>query len=207
MKSKAVAFTGWTIVWALILYFIYMNALRYFNPGFTVYTPDFSPYAPYLIIHITGGIAALLIGPFQLSTSLRKQYNQLHKNLGKLYLIAVLISGLSGAYLSIFDNILRKQEFTFGTGVFGLAMAWLITSGMAYYAIRNRNINQHKEWMIRSYVVTFGFVFFRIIYEFLYGIEAFPFKNDIGGVSAWACWSLPLLFTEWVLQANKIKRN
>jgi hypothetical protein len=34
---------------------------------------------------------------------------------------------------------------------------------MAFLAIRRRQITQHQDWMIRSYVVTFAFVFFRMI--------------------------------------------
>lgn len=205
MKSKVLNYGGWTIVWFLTVYFIYTNALRYFNPDFPIYTPEFSPFAPFFVVHIIGGIIALLIGPTQFSTSLRLKNTHLHRTLGKVYLSAVLVSGLTGAYLSIFDNIIRKHEFTSGTGFFGLAVAWLITSGIAFFAIKNRNILQHKEWMIRSYVVTFGFVIFRIIFYALLAVEGFPFTKDLGGVAAWACWSIPLLLTEWILQVKKIK--
>lgn len=193
MKSKAFSYAGWSFVWLLIFYFIYNNALRYFNPGFPIYTPEFRPFAPLLIIHIVGGTAALLLGPFQFYTRFRTKHPRVHKTVGKVYLIAILLAGSTAAYLSIFDSIIRKHEFTFGTGTLGLAMAWFITSGMAFYAIKNRNIMQHKEWMLRSYVVTFGFVFFRIIIYPLLAIEGFLFKEDLGGVAAWACWSIPLL--------------
>jgi len=207
MKSKVLNYGGWMIVWVLIFYFVYTNALRYLNPDFAMSTRKPNPFAPVLVVHIVGGIAALLIGPFQFSTSLRLKHTLLHRNLGKVYLCAVLVSGLTAAYLSIFDNIIRKHEFAFGTGIFGLALAWFITSGMAFFAIKNHNIFQHKEWMIRCYVVTFGFVTFRLILFALLPIDGFPFKKDLGGVAAWACWSIPLLFTEWILQAQKITQR
>ena len=31
-----------------------------------------------------------------------------------------------------------------------LSVAWMVTTGMAYVAIRNRRFEQHKEWMIRK---------------------------------------------------------
>ena len=207
MRKIVMTYVGWAVVWSAILYFIYSNAIRYYNPDFPVYTDEFSAFAPYLVLHITAGMVALLIGPFQFYSFIRVRHPRVHRTIGKIYLSAVLISGVSAIYLAISDNILRKAEFTFGTGVLGLAIAWLITSGMALFAVKNRNFVQHQEWMIRSYVVTNGFVFFRIIFDSLLAIDQFPFKNEIAGVSAWACWSVPLLVTEWVLQAKKIKRQ
>ncbi len=37
---------------------------------------------------------------------------------------------------------------------------------MAYYSIRHGLVELHKEWMIRAYVVTFAFVFFRILSDY-----------------------------------------
>jgi Predicted membrane protein (DUF2306) len=42
-----------------------------------------------------------------------------------------------------------------------LAFAWITTASMAYISVMRGRILQHKEWMIRSYVVTFAFVTFR----------------------------------------------
>jgi uncharacterized membrane protein len=206
MKSKTFSYAAWTFIWGFIIYFIYQRALPYFNPEYPHYTPAFSRFTPLLILHITGGMIALLIGPFQFS-DLRMDRPRLHRTLGKIYLLSVLISALFSAYLSIADLILDRKWFTFGTGLLGLALAWLITSGMAFFAIKNRNISQHKEWMIRSYVVTFGFVTFRIISTSLESIQRFSFKDEIGNVASWACWSIPLLVTEWILQAKKIKQK
>jgi hypothetical protein len=56
--------------------------------------------------------------------------------------------------------------------------------------------------MIRSYVVTFGFVAFRMIFPALQiaGMDI----AAVGAIAAWGCWALPLLFTELILQGRKI---
>lgn len=36
-----------------------------------------------------------------------------------------------------------------------LGLAWITTTGLAYAAVLNKQMVLHKEWMIRSYVVTF----------------------------------------------------
>ncbi len=205
MKSKVLNYGGWVIIWLLAFYFIYTNALRYFNPNFSIYTPDFKHFAPFIVLHVAGGMIALVIGPLQFFTALRTKYPRMHRTIGRIYLTVILLSGIAAVHLAIFDNLLRKGEFMFGTGVLGMALAWFITGGMAFWAIRNKNIMQHKEWMIRNYVLTANFIIFRLIFYPLLGIDSFPFKDDVGGFTAWASWSIPLLLTEWILQARKIK--
>ncbi len=203
-RSKRLPLIGWLIVWGLALYFIYTNALRYFNPSYEIYTPAFKPFAPFIVLHVAGGMIALLIGPLQFFATIRIKHARWHRMVGKLYLSSVLVSGVSAVYLAVFDNLIRKGEFMFGAGTLGMALAWFITGGMAYWAIRVRNIGQHREWMIRNYVLTANFIIFRLIFYGLLGLENFPFKKDVGGFTAWADWALPLLITEFILQARKI---
>ena len=80
----------------------------------------------------------------------------------------------------------------FSLGLAGLATAWITTTGMAFLAIRRGLVEQHKEWMIRSYVVTFAFVAFRVIIP---ALSAAGVSSDRGAIAAWACWAVPLLVT------------
>jgi len=66
---------------------------------------------------------------------------------------------------------------------------------MAYAAIRKRAIERHREWMIRSYTVTFAFVLFRLVDQLLIHWQAAP-DDQIDAMTAWACWSVPLLLVE-----------
>ena len=57
--------------------------------------------------------------------------------------------------------------------------------------------------MIRSYVVTFAFVFFRIG---AVSLKAMDPQSELQQVQAlaWAAWALPLFLTEAILQGRKI---
>jgi len=43
------------------------------------------------------------------------------------------------------------------------ASAWIICTLAAFLTARNRQIAQHRQWMVRSYAVTFTFITLRIL--------------------------------------------
>ena len=79
-----------------------------------------------------------------------------------------------------------------------------VTTAMAYYAILKRRIQIHKEWMVRAYVVTFAFVTFRVLNDYGPTSHLQP-DNDRAITIGWACWVLPLLVTEVILQLRRMR--
>jgi hypothetical protein len=124
----------------------------------------------------------------------------LHRRMGMAYMIAVGASSIGAFYLATHPS---GGYWVFGAGLAGLATAWVTTTGLAFLAIKRSLITDHKEWMIRSYVVTFAFVLFRIGYT---ALQAFNVGNQDQqlAVMAWSCWAVPLLVTELILQGRKI---
>src|SRR5262249_144890 len=118
---------------------------------------------------------------------------------GMVYIVAGFISSSAAIYLATHTD----GGWMFGSGLFGLAVAWFVTTGFAYVAIRKFDIDQHKEWMIRSYVVMFAFVTFRALYASLQAAHVGTMQEQLG-VSSWFCWAVPLLITEAVLQGRKV---
>ena len=203
MIKKLLVIVGWGIVLIFTYYFIYNNAFRYFNYSSPLYDKHLKPFAPLLITHISGGIIAIVLGPLQFIPTIRKRYTKWHRLIGKTYLISVLIGGLAAITLAITKVIMIEHAIAFGTGLMGLGIAWLFTSSMAFWAVKKRNFAQHREWMIRSYVVTCGFTSFRIFTDILNNYMHVD-GDQIGITMAWACWAIPLLITEMILQSRKI---
>jgi hypothetical protein len=56
--------------------------------------------------------------------------------------------------------------------------------------------------MVRSYVVTFAFVTFRVLDVALIG-AGMPLQQ-VFDFAAWSCWAVPLVVTEAVIQGKKI---
>ena len=180
-------------------YYLHYNQAAFTDP--THGAANYWRMRSWLLLHITGGTVALLIGPWQFSQRLRRRYLELHRLSGRTYLVAVLCASMAAFRLAAGTTFGRAWGF----GLMMLAVAWLTTSAMAYYAIRKRQIAIHKEWMIRSYVVTFAFVTFRIFNDFP-PMSTWLSDNDRALTNIWACWAIPLLATEVILQLVHMRR-
>jgi uncharacterized membrane protein len=178
--------------------FVVVAALPYFNPAAAQWT-RYSSRRWWLLVHISTGIVALLTGPVQLWLGLAQQRIDVHRRLGVIYMASVVASAVSAYYLA-FNTTLG---FIFAAGLTGLATAWLLTTALALVAIKRRQYDQHKEWMIRSYVVTTAFVTFRVFFNVL-GIVGVGTRAERAAMMAWFCWAIPLLLTEAILQGRKI---
>jgi len=184
---------------ALSLYFIFDKTPRYFVFNKESYGDYFWSRANWLFVHVVCGILALVIGPFQFVPAIRNKYLHLHRWMGRTYLTSTLIGGIAGFYMASTSHIGYAYQF----GLTGLALTWIATGTMAYISIRNLNITQHREWMIRSYVVTLGFTVFRLLDELLTPI--ITNLPERFGLMSWACWTIPLVIAEICIQAGKIK--
>jgi hypothetical protein len=181
------------IALAFVLKFVFRYYLNYNEAAFSDPIRGASNYwamRGWLLMHITGGMVALLVGPSQFWTGFRTRFRRLHRFFGFVFLGAVTVGSI-GAYYMAYNT-------TFGWG-FGFALgfmatAWVTTTGVAYYAILKRRIQIHKIWMARAYVVTFSFVTFRIFSD--YGPTSRVQPADMRGVTiAWASVTIPLLIT------------
>jgi uncharacterized membrane protein len=107
-----------------------------------------------LIPHTLAGTLALLIGPFQFSTRFRQRHLQLHRVLGRIYVVSVFAGSFTGIALA------AGRPGLPGTSM--QAAAWMVCTTAAFVTARNRQIAMHRQWMARSYAVTFTFVSSRV---------------------------------------------
>ena len=194
-KACALAVT-FLVAGGFVLHYVFPYYLHYNPTAFH----DLWPRRGWLLMHISSGMVALLIGPFQFSRWLRSRYLSLHRAMGRVYLIAIVC----GAFAALALSISTPDGLPWSVGLQGLILAWVTTAGMAYYAIRQRQIQVHQEWMVRSYVVTFAFVTFRLLYDVPPMSRLGP-ANERAITYIWACWAVPLLATEVILQLRRMR--
>ena len=203
--ARPVRFTRSEVLLAVFLLLVFGLAgkflLHYAFPYFRFDPAYFDYYWPHrfrLITHISGGILALVCGPFQFWTGLRQKALNIHRWTGLLYLLGVLI-GSSGAGMMAYFSTPRN----FGVSLGFMALAWILTTSVAYLAIRRRLVPLHKEWMVRSYIIAFGFVTFRLVNDYPPAMHWGTFE-DRGATLAWGCWVVPLLAYEIILAVRRV---
>lgn len=191
------------LVWAFLFLFagkfVLNDAIPYFGFNEEVYGRFWGMKWP-LIGHVSGGLIALVLGPFQFWSGFRNRYLKVHRWTGRLYLTGILIGTVSSVTLALTTGI--AIHWTWAISLLFLAMAWFFTAAMAFRFILLRRINLHKEWMIRSYVVTFAFVLFRWLNSTPLFVEMGNFIER-GPTMIWVSWVIPLFITEIILQWKK----
>ncbi|MCB9317325.1 MAG: DUF2306 domain-containing protein [Lewinellaceae bacterium] len=132
--------------------------------------------------HILFGGLALLVGWTQFSTKLRTRYLSVHRRIGKIYVIAVLLSALAAVYIGFFAT----GGFIPASGFICLGCIWFYTTLQAYRYIRQKDQRRHQIMMIYSYAACFGAVTLRLWLPVL----TIVFNDFITGyrIVAWLCW-------------------
>jgi uncharacterized membrane protein len=140
----------------------------------------------WLLAHVAAGGVALLTGPVQLWLGISHRSMHLHRRLGLAYVMAVAVGSLAAFYLAGCTSL----GWGFAAGISGLGIAWVLTTTLAIGAVRRGFIEQHKQWMIRSYVVTFAFVTFRATWALLQAAGVGTQSEQLA-MSSWFCWAVP----------------
>ncbi|WP_347174993.1 DUF2306 domain-containing protein [Polaribacter uvawellassae] len=141
--------------------------------------------------HIYFGGVSLLVGWSQFSKRIRGKRLKLHRLLGKIYVIAVLISAIAGFYVALFANggIVAQLGFSF------LAIGWFFTTLKGYKTIKKKNVIPHRKWMIRSYAHTLAAVTLRLWLPTLPAILNISF-DEAYIIISWLCWVPNIIIAE-----------
>ena len=108
-----------------------------------------------LVPHTLAGVLALFIGPINFFSRIRQRHPQLHRVLGRIYVISVFVGSFTGIALAAGRPGLPGTSMQAG--------AWMVCTTAAFITARNRQIAPHRQWMARSYAVTFTFVSSRVL--------------------------------------------
>lgn len=202
LASNQIVIAGFLlVVTSLAARFLVHYAFPYFLFDQTYFDrAGYWPHRARLIFHISGGMLALSCGPFQFWTGLRQKAMRIHRWTGRLYLFGVAVGSLGAFLMAVYT-----QPHNFGIALMGLAIAWIVTSATAYAAIMRGLVQIHKEWMVRSYLVTFAFVTFRLLNDEWPNLLARwgSYDDRVANVT-WISWVVPLLAYELILQARRI---
>lgn len=145
--------------------------------------------------HISFGGIALLIGWTQFSKKFRVKKMRLHRTVGKTYILSILLSGITGLYISFYASGEIVAKLGFAT----LSILWLSTILLAYTSILKKKIETHRRWMIRNYALTFAAVTLRLWSPLLEAV-AQPNWMDSYTIVAWLAWVPNLIFAQILIR-------
>ena len=151
-------------------------------------------------VHVVPSAVALAVGLLQFRAgagALRPTY---HRVLGRLYAGTVVLGGFSGLYLAVHSFAGLSAQLGFGL----LAVLWLATTAVAVRKILKKEIDSHREWMVRSYALTLAGVMLRI-YNVLWFRAGYELP-DFHAMNAWLCWVPNLLIAEVGIRMFRSRR-
>jgi uncharacterized membrane protein len=152
------------------------------------------PFRWYLLPHGIMGACALLLGPLQFSDRLRQRFAKLHRVVGRFYVAGVFIGAPMGLYIQYFEERMGgARSFSFAAGTD--AALWMLTTAIAIFFILKGKVQQHRQWMTRSFAVAIVFLEVRVIA----GVTGWKSESAIE-TTVWMCVAFSLLFADMVLQ-------
>lgn len=148
--------------------------------------------------HMLFGPLALALAPLQFSTGLRRRRPALHRILGRIAAMSMVIAG--AAALALLPGF-KGTPFA-AAGFAALGGLWIGFTLIAVQAARVRDLARHRAFMMRATALSFGAVMLRILMAPLMArgwtvVETYD-------VTAWGCWLPSLLLVElWLARQRK----
>ena len=145
-------------------------------------------------VHIFSGPIVLFNGLILLSEHVRRRYGGLHRFLGRLQVVVLL--------LLVLPSSVVMSRHAFGGWPAGLSFLLLsaATAGCAIVGVvhaRRRRYDRHRRWMLRSYVLICSAVVLRLI-SGAAGLVGVSSPEGAYIIAAWSSWVLPLVIYELV---------
>lgn len=153
------------------------------------------PYLYIFYIHVYSAIFCLIAGFTQFNSFILKNHTRLHRYIGKFYVLIVLIlAAPSGFYIGLYANggLYSKISFVF------LSLLWFYFTYKGFIEIKSGRVNSHKNFMLRSFALTFSAITLRlwkVILVYLFH----PAPMDLYQLIAWLGWIPNLIFVEFYI--------
>jgi uncharacterized membrane protein len=137
---------------AFMLVYVFVH-----DESFLVHPKDpmwhhYEPFKWWLLPHGIAGACALLLGPMQFSERLRHRLRRLHRVVGRIYVAGVFVAAPLGFYIQYFEERMGEPR-SFSITAAADAVLWMMTTGIAMVFILKGKVQEHRQWMTRSFAV------------------------------------------------------
>jgi len=162
----------------------------------------YEPFKWVLLPHGLAGACAIFLGPLQFSDRLRARYTKLHRVIGRIYIASVFVIAPLGTYIQYFqERSGEARSFTMAAAVDAFLL--MTTTAIAFAFILNGKVQQHRQWMTRSFAVALVFLEVRVAGGVM-GWDALGPAVDEAIV--WGCLAFAVFSADVVLQVQELLR-
>ena len=163
----------------------------------------YEPFKWWLLLHGLAGACALLLAPMQFSDRLRQRHAKFHRVVGRIYIAGSLIAAPVGTYIQFFqEGMGAPRSLSVATAVF--ATVWMLTTAIALVFIRRRKVQQHRQWMTRSFAVALVFLEVRVVLGVTGWEQLGPAAIE---TVVWSCLVFSMLAADIILQLQESLRS
>jgi hypothetical protein len=191
-------------IWVAVVYvtWTFMHGADHFLKLTPEALGKYYDYKWIIISHITAGGGALILGIIQFSKKLRTNKPKIHKVIGTLYLLAILVSSFCAIILAFTTAYKLNAAYAYSLQIW--ASVWISSTALAYYFILKKKYQLHQEWMTRSYLVTMAFIITGLFIKtsFFKSLGSF---EEMASLLYSLGWSLPLFIYEIVRSQQQVK--
>ncbi len=149
-------------------------------------------------IHVYASMWVLFAGFTQFSKPLLRKRPKLHRTLGYIYVVDVLlITGPAGFLMGFYANggLLSRVGFV------SLAVLWILFTAIALIKAKQKKFKAHRRFMILSYALTLSALTLRAWKYAITNTMSLP-PMDVYRVVAWLGWVGNLVVALWITRTK-----
>lgn len=152
-------------------------------------------YMAAFYLHVFSSLWILAAGFTQFSSYLLRRWPFLHRWVGKIYVgIILLVSGPAALVMAVYASGGWATKASFIT----LSVVWWWATWLAYRAIREKKVREHRIWMVRSYALTLSAITLRLM-QYCLAMYTSLDPAESYTLVAWPSWLLNWFIAEMLL--------
>ncbi len=211
--SKIYTFLGllsWWFIYGFFCWLLLEITLQYYPIDFDVAflrikqdEMQFWYYKLAFYVHVASAIFCLLAGFTQFSGSLRQRFPSIHRLIGWIYIVTILIfAAPSGLLMGYYANGGWSSQLAFCL----LAILWFATTYIAWRSLAKSDYLTHQKYMLRSFALTLSAITLRL-WKYVIVLIWHPRPMDVYQIVAWLGWVLNLAIAEYFIYKYLSKKQ
>lgn len=165
----------------------------------------------FIVAHVFLAFVVVLGGPLQLIPSLQNKAKTFHRWNGRIYFVTAIAIAITGVGLRLTNEL--PGGFIGSFGQFLNAFFICTFSVLAWRSVIKKNIQAHRRWAIRSFLMVSGVYFMRLTFGFWLLVNNFTlpgstenFDGPFDRFLVIGFTTIPLVFSELYFYAQDTNR-